>query len=164
MANDGLEYSLIGLDSLQAKLDSVTYDMKRRGGRFALRKAAQVLKRQIQQNAQRLDDPETAANIAANVAERWSGRTFKRTGNLAFKVGIMGGAGGSKPASAFSGLPGGDTRHWRQLEFGNERMRAQPFMRPSIDQAAGEITNEFVVQYEKALVRAIRRASRQSSS
>ncbi|WP_165856735.1 HK97-gp10 family putative phage morphogenesis protein [Marinobacter sp. JSM 1782161] len=160
---DGVEFSLIGLDSLQSKLDAATYDMKRRGGRFALRKAAQVLKRQVQQNAKRLDDPQSAADISENVAERWSGRTFKRTGNLAFRVGIMGGAGGSKSASALSTLPGGDTRHWRHLEFGTERARAQPFMRPAMDQAAGAIINEFADQYEKALVRAIRRANRKAS-
>ena len=159
---DGVEFSIIGLDELQAKLDSVTQDMKRRGGRFALRKAAQVLKGQIQDNARRIDDPKTAADIAANVTERWSGRTFKRTGNLAFRVGVMGGAGGSNPSSAFSHLPGGDTRHWRFVEFGTSRTRAQPFMRPAADQTTGEVINEFVTQYEKALVRAIRRASRGS--
>lgn len=161
---DGVEFSLIGLDSLQAKLDSVTYDMKRKGGRFALRKAAQVLKRQIQHNAKRLDDPRSAADIAANVTERWSGRTFKRTGNLAFRVGVMGGAGGNKPSSALAGLPGLDTRHWRHLEFGTEKTAAQPFMRPAMDQAGGEIINEFIDQYERALVRAIRRANRRASS
>lgn len=157
---DGVEFSIIGLDELQAKLNSVTYDVKRRGGRFALRKAAQVLKRQVQENARRLDNPKTSAQIAENVTERWSGRTFKRTGNLAFRVGLMGGAGGNRPGEDLAGLPGGDTRHWRFLEFGTERARAQPFMRPAADQAAGDVLNEFITQYEKALTRAIRRASR----
>ena len=37
---DTVEFSIAGLDSLLGKLDSITDDVKRRGGRAALRKAA----------------------------------------------------------------------------------------------------------------------------
>ena len=154
------DVELKGVPQLLAKLASVKNDAKYKSGRFALRKAAQVYVKKIKQNAARLDDPKSAADISKNVAERWNGRLFKRTGNLGFRVGILGGAGGNKKSSELSGLPGGDTRHWRQLEFGNEHMRAQPFMRRAGEDGAQEATDEFVRQYSKGLDRAIKRGAK----
>lgn len=158
-----LQFSLVGLDDLLAKLDSIKYETKYKGGRFALRKAAQVVRDAAKANAQRLDDPETSASIAANIVERWSNRTFRRTGNMMFRVGVMGGAGGNRPTEEFEGLPGGDTRHWRHVEFGTARAPAQPFMRPAMDDSIGKATNTFVTEYEKAIGRAIRRAQRRGT-
>lgn len=157
---DGLQFSLIGLDELLGKLDSVRHETRYKGGRFALRKAAQVVRDQARANAERLDDPATDANIAANIVERWSGRRFRRTGDLMFRVGVMGGAGGNKPSEEYAGLPGRDTRHWRFLEFGTEKTRAQPFMRPAMEQSINAATNTFLVEYGRAIDRAIRRAQR----
>lgn len=156
MAND-IQFSIIGLNPLLAKLEGVSYDMKRKGGRFALRKAAQVVERALKQNAARVDDPQTGRSIAANVALRWSGRLFKRTGNLGFRVGILHGAvlknGGSTEANA-------PTPHWRLLEFGTEKMPAQPFARQALESNINAATNEFVNQYQKALDRAIKRTAK----
>lgn len=161
---DGVQFSLVGLEELYGKLDEVTQDMKRRGGRFALRKAAQVVRDAAKRNAERVDDPDTPENIAENIVERWSGRTFRRTGDLMFRVGVMGGAGGNKPSSALSGLPGGDTRHWRQIEFGNSRVPAHPIMRPALENNISAATDEFVRQYDAALGRALRRAAKKASA
>lgn len=154
MANSGVEYKMDGLDALMSRLKTVQDDIKIKGGRFALRKAANLLRDQVKANARRLDDPQTAQSIAENVAVRWSGRTFKRTGNLKFRVGIMGGASGRKAGSG----PGGDTWYWRLLEFGTSKMPARPFMRPAINRAAGDVTREFINQYGRALDRALKRA------
>ena len=89
MAN---ETSLIGLDELLGKLESVTSDVKLKGGRFALRKAANLIAIKAKENAKRLDDPTSSEEIAENIAVRWSGKRFKTTGDLAFRVGVMGGA------------------------------------------------------------------------
>jgi len=176
---DGVDFELTGLDNLLGTLDTVTYDMKRKGGRFALRKAAQVVQKQAQANARRLDDPATEEDIAENIAVRWSGRTFKRTGNLMFRIGVRGGArsyantranvragraGQTYQTGGDKTNPGGDTWYWRLLEFGTENMAARPFMRPAATQAADAATSEFITQYEKALARAIRRANRRAAS
>lgn len=161
---DGVQFSLIGLDDLQSRLRAVTDDMKYKGGRFALRKAAQVVRDDAKRRAELIDDPETPENIAANIVERWSTRRFRRTGDLMFRVGVMGGAGGNKPSSAFSGLPGGDTRHWRQIEFGNSRVPARPIMRPALENNISAATDEFVRQYDAALGRALRRAAKKASA
>lgn len=180
---DGMEFRLDGLDDVLRKMDGLVHDMKFKGGRFALRKAAQALQRQAIDNAQRLNDPETSADISKNVAVRWSGRRFKRTGDLMFRVGIMGGARSTSKSAVKSerrrrraGIkslkelgeiegkgkanPGGDTFYWRFLEFGTAKTAARPFMRPVPDQAGQKAVSEFVTQYGKALDRAIKRQAR----
>lgn len=155
------EFSLIGVEKLKATIASVKYDMSRKGGRFALRKAANFIARKVEEGAARLNDPKTPQDISANVAVRFSSRTFKRTGDLMFRVGILGGAGGNMShKKQESKWPGGDTRHWRLLEFGTEKMAARPFVRPALEQNIGQATHEFVTHYQKALDRAIKRAAK----
>lgn len=156
-----IEFSLTGLDSLLGKLDAVSYDVKRKGGRAALRKAAQVIAQKAKEGAERLDDKETGRSIADNIALRWNGRLFKRSGDLGFRVGVLHGAvlrdGGDLSANS-------PTPHWRLLEFGTEKMPAAPFMRPALADNISEATNTFLTEYEKSIDRAIRRAARRTQS
>lgn len=156
---DTVQFEIEGVDALNAKLAMVSDDVRRRGGRFALRKAANLVRDKAQENAQRIDDPETANSIADNIAIRWDGRRFKRTGDLAFRIGVLGG-GVSRHANQRH--PGGDTYYWRFHELGTEKMQATPFLRPAIAESVNAATNEFMTQYGKAIDRAIRRAQRQS--
>lgn len=160
---DGFDVKLEGLEELHGKLKELTSDVQFKGGRFALRRAAQVLRDKARQNAGGVDDPATTESIEKNIVERWNGRLFRQSGNLGFRVGVLGGARGFAAASgevkgAGSGNPGGDTFYWRFLEFGTAKMAAQPFMRPAADQSAGDVVDEFVKQYDKAADRALRRA------
>lgn len=159
---DAVEFKIEGLDSLLGKLEAISYDLKRKGGRSSLRKAAEVVRAAAQANAQRIDDPETAENIGKNIAMRWNGRLFKRTGDLGFRVGVIGGARipKSRPKGSEPGGPGGDTRYWAFVEFGHETARANPFMRPALADNISEATNTFVSEYEKAIDRAIKRAKK----
>lgn len=161
---DGMQFSLIGVEELLGKLDEVSQDVKKKGGRFALRKAAQVIRDAAKEGARRVDDPDTPANIAENIVERWSARRFKQTGDLMFRVGVLGGAGGNLSAEKLSGNPGGDTRHWRYVEFGTEDTAADPFMRPAMDNNVEAAMDAFLTNYEKALDRAIRRAKKKAAT
>jgi HK97 gp10 family phage protein len=156
---DTVEFSILGLDPLIAKLESVTYDMKRKGGRSALRRAATVIAKNAKARARRLDDAETGRSIADNIALRWNGRLFKQTGDLGFRIGVKHGAvlrdGGDLSANS-------PTPHWRLIEFGTEKMRSDPFMRPAMEESINEATNVFVTEYEKTIDRAINRAARAS--
>lgn len=154
---DEVQFSLVGIDALTAKLESVQHDVKRRGGRTALRKAAQLIANKAKENAEKLDDPDSAANIANNIAIRWSSRTYKRTGDLAFRVGVMGGASSQ---GGREGLPGGDTQHWRHQEFGTQSHPANPFFRRALSDNVQAATNVFLTEYEKAIDRAIKRAAK----
>ena len=175
---DGIDFKLTGIEQLVATMNDVQYETKRKGGRFALRKAAQVIRDQARSNAEKIDDPRSPENISLNIVERWSGRRFRRTGDLMFRVGVLGGArayantrenvrkgraGQIYSTGGDSGNPGGDTFYWRFVEFGTERSRARPFMRPSVDQAGQRAVNTFITEYQKALDRAIRRAQRQGT-
>lgn len=158
---DGVEFSITGLDSLLGKLDSVSYDVRRKGGRAALRKAAQLVAQKAKEGAERIDDKETGRSIADNIALRWNGRLFKQTGNLGFRVGVLHGAV-LKDGGDLS--PNSPTPHWRLIEFGTENMAAVPFMRPALANSISEATNTFVTKYEKAIDRAIRRALKKAAS
>lgn len=160
---DTVEFSILGLDSLLGKLDAVAYDVKRKGGRSALRKAAQVIAAKAKDGARRLDDSATGRSIADNIALRWNGRLFKRTGDLGFRVGVLHGAVLPKGGDKVDKGQNGPTPHWRLLEFGTERMRAQPFMRPALENSIGEVTSTFVTEYEKAIDRAIKRAAKKAA-
>lgn len=156
-----IEFSLTGIDSLVGKLESISYDMKRKGGRSALRKAAQLVAGKMKEGAQRIDDPETGRSIAENVALRWNGKLFKASGDLGFRVGVLHGAvlknGGDTSANS-------PTPHWRLIEFGTVNMRAQPFARKALADNISEATNTFISEYEKAIDRAIKRAAKASGS
>lgn len=154
---DGVEYKLTGVDELLGKLESITDDMKRKGGRAALRKAANVIANRAKANARRLDDPETGRSIADNIAVRWNGREFKRNGNLGFRIGVLHGAVLKRHPDKAKNAP---TPHWRLLEFGTENMRAQPIMRPAAENGAEEAMNTFVEEYGKSIDRAIARAAK----
>lgn len=141
------------------KLKAVAEDVQLRGGRFALPKAAQALAKIVKDNSERIDDPSTPGrSIPANVDLRWNRKQFEASGRLGFRVGIMGGAGGSAKSDTLSGNPGGDTRYWRHVEFGTSRSRAQPFMRKALADNISQITGIFVDEYGAALTRAIKRA------
>lgn len=158
---DSIEFALEGIDGLVGKLEAISYDMKRKGGRSALRKAAQVVANKAKEGAERLDDPETGRSIAANIALRWNGRLFKVSGDLGFRVGVLHGAvlknGGDLSANS-------PTPHWRLLEFGTAKMAAQPFMRKALADNISEVTNTFITEYKKAIDRAIKRAAKAAGS
>lgn len=158
---DGVEFSITGLDGLLGKLDSMSYDVRRKGGRAALRKAAQIVVQRAKDGAERIDDKATGRSIADNIVLRWNGRLFKRTGDLGFRIGVLHGAvlrdGGDLSQNA-------PTPHWRLFEFGTEKMAAIPFMRPALANSISEVTNTFVTEYEKAIDRAIKRAVKKAAT
>lgn len=162
---DTVGVTLAGVDIVVGKFNEIADDIKRKGGRSSLRKAAQLIRNKAKENAQAIDDPQTPENIAENIVERWSGRRFRNTGDLMFRVGVLGGA--KAPAIAVGEIrgqgknnPGGDTFHWRFKEFGTQFMPADPFLRRALSDNIQAATNEFVSQYDKALDRAIRRAKK----
>ena len=163
MMADGVEFSIGGVDSLLGKLDAVIYDVKRKGGRSALRKAAQLVANKAKDGAEKLDDTATGRSIAKNIALRWNGRLFKQTGDLAFRVGVLHGAVLPKKGARPDLSTNGPTPHWRLLEFGTEKMQASPFMRKALADNISAATDTFVTEYEKAIDRAIKRAAKKAA-
>lgn len=151
-------FTIHGLDALLAKFDAIKYETRYKSGRFALRKAAQVVRDAARQNAQRLDDAETGRSIAQNIAERWNGKLYKATGDLGFRVGVLGGA--KLPKNNVDQGASGPTPHWRLLEFGTERMAAHPFLRPAMENNIDQAVSVFVKEYGKSIDRAIAKAEK----
>lgn len=158
---DSITFDIEGLDALTAKLDSINDDLKGKGGRFALRRAANVVRDKAKAGALRLDDPSTRESIADNVVVRADTRHFKMTGDLKMAVGVRGGAKSRKQNAA---NPGGDTFYWRFLEFGTSSIPAQPFMRTALASSIDAATSEFVTQYGKSIDRAIKRAAKRAGN
>lgn len=152
---DGVELTLTGMESLLGKLGAISTDLKQKGGRSSLRKAANIIAEKAKVNAQRVDDPVTGRSIADNIAVRWDPKYFKRTGDLKFKIGVLHGAVLQDHPDKASNAP---TPHWRLIEFGTENMRAQPIMRPAAENNVTEVINTFASEYEKAIDRGIARA------
>ena len=168
--NGDFGFKLEGVDELMLKLKAVSRETANKGGREALRKAAKIILDAAKDGAQRLDDPATAEDIEKNLVIRWNRKAFKqggrwksisntKSGDLALRVGVRGGAGGNKKSEAFAGLPGKDTRHWRYLEFGTEKMPARPFMRPALSNNVMKASDAFIAEYDKRLTRAIKRGA-----
>lgn len=166
------EFELQGMESLLAKFDAIKQETKYKGGRAALRKAANFVADKAKQKAQTFDDPATAESIAKNIAVRWNTRRFKISGDLAFRIGILGGArqfantkqnvrkqrvGQTYITGGDKSNPGGDTWYWRFLELGTEKMAARPFLRPALKDNQGQVISIFAKEFEKAIDRAVKR-------
>lgn len=162
---DPVAVNVEGLEALMIRMDNLSYDIRKKGGRFAMRKAANLVRDRARENAARVDDPKTPEEIAANIVVRFSPKAFRRNGDLVFRVGVLGGASGYAAASGEvkgkgKSNPGGDTYYWRFLEFGTINMPAQPFARRALSENIQAATNEFITQYNRALDRAIRKQAR----
>ena len=154
---DKVEFNLFGIESLSNKLKAITYDVKRKGGRSSLRRAANYIAKKAKAKAKSFDDPGTARSIVDNIGVRWNGKLFKRKGDLGFRIGV---AGGSLLKNAGDLSAKAPTPHWRLIEFGSSNMKARPFMRPAGAENTGQATAVFLSAYEKAIDKAIKKAKK----
>ncbi|WP_151778759.1 HK97-gp10 family putative phage morphogenesis protein [Acinetobacter bereziniae] len=155
-----VKFEIQGLEQLQSKLEKLSDPKKVKSlARKALRQAANIVRDAARNNARAIDDPETAAMIYKNIVAR-SGRI--KGDAVRDRVGILGGASfgdgkttilskkqmknfvGPMPTEKVIGLSGGDTRHWRYLEFGAATTPAKPFMRPALINNIQPVTDKFV--------------------
>lgn len=148
-----IQVDFSGIEAVKQKLKGISAATGQKAGRRALGKAARVIRDEARKNARRVNDPATAEDIAKNIAVRFSSRLFRRTGNLGFRVGVLGGAKQGENAGGIlsKNTPGGDTWYWRLVEFGTQDFAAKPFMRPAMTSKMQEATNVFVAEYSKQI-------------
>lgn len=137
---------ITGLDEIKKRLKLVSDDITNKGGRSALRSAANVIRKEARLRAEQLDDPNTPNKIADNIVVRWDRKQSRKTSNPTFQVGVLRGAKASDNKKIGKG---GDTFYWRFLEFGTEKMVPKPFMRPAIDTQQKQDIDKFVSEYNK---------------
>ena len=149
---------LEGMESLRAKFKQLKGEEAQKIFKSAAGAGAKVIRLEVQKGAQGIDDPDTRETIAKNVAQRAKGKRYLPANAVGVRVGIKGGAkaqqGGKKAATTNQG---GQTYHWRFVEFGTKKMPAQPFMRPAMAASTDKATAAFVDSAKKRLDAALRK-------
>ncbi len=141
---DQVTARLQGAKAAIDKMLELAPKLKRRALRKAARQAMNIVRDDARARARLLDDPETAERIFRNIITQESGRQGRREGGVVMKVGVRGGASSNQYSKDASANPGGDTRHWRHLEFGRQHIPPAPFMRPALSTNVNAVTDRFI--------------------
>lgn len=143
------DFKITGLEEVLAKMQFIKTRMMEADLSIALFAGAAIVRDAAIQNARRVDDPRTVEDISKNIALRV--RKNKKSGDILARVGVRGGArsGRKEPTNA----PGGDTRHWRHIEFGTSKTPARPFMRPALENNAQRATTAIVASLRDTVER-----------
>lgn len=143
-----VEVKIEGLELVQEKLKRLGNPrLIKNAARRSMRKAMAIVRDAARANAKALDDPETAEKIWKNIAIA-AGKT-RNPNEVIMRVGVRGGASFSNPNPP--NTSGGDTRHWRWLEFGSVHNPPIPFMRPALQNNIQAVTNSFAENFNKEL-------------
>lgn len=154
-----VDFKIKGLDEVRKRLQELPKELQLKPARSALGKAAALVRKQAQANALRVDDPDTGRRIADNIIQRFRGRHFRRTGDLMVSVGV-GTEKGRIPKGNPDAGPKGNTPHWHLLELGTEKMRAQPFLRPTAEEVAPQVMDTFALNMNKAIDQIVRKLAK----
>lgn len=144
------KWDLKGFDRVIGKMKGLAPAIRLKAGRSALGSAARVVTKAAKSNALRVDDQETGRRISENITQRFRSRYFKRTGDLMVSVGV-GTEKGRIPKGNPDTGPKGNTPHWHLVELGTEKMQAQPFLRPALENNVGAVESEFAVKLERQI-------------
>ena len=146
--------SVHGMPDFREKMQQIGSEKEvKKFVRKASRQAMNIVRDAARNNAKAIDDPVSVEKIHKNITVS-SGKT-KNKNTLKMRVGIKGGAGQNQYSISTVGLSGGDTRHWRFIEFGTSTIPAVPFMRPAlannIELVIGKFSEVFIQQLNEAL-------------
>ena len=143
-----LDVQIHGIDELNRKLKLLASSKAaKRIARKAARQAMNIVRDAARVNAKAIDDPETVEKIWKNIAV--SGGKTRNQNEIVMRVGVRGGASFSNKNPPK--VSGGDTRHWRWIEYGSAHNVAVPFMRPALNNNIQEVTNKFSSVFEAEL-------------
>jgi len=135
------DFKITGLDEVIQRMKDIKGEMVSSDINIAAAAGAGVIKDAAVANAKLIDDPATPEKIHENIAMK----VRKARGNsdvVIAKVGVMGGSKSGKKEQTSN--PGGDTRHWRRIEFGNSKNPARPFMRRALSENTEKATGAVV--------------------
>lgn len=141
---DGMRFDIQGLNGVVNKMRTLGPRLRKKGLRKAARAAMSIVRDAAKANAKAIDDPATREKVFRNIITQEATKQSRREGGVVMRVGVRGGASSNQHSTDASGNPGGDTRHWRYIEFGTEHIGGQPFMRPAFSNNVGAVTDRFV--------------------
>ena len=143
-----VEFNIEGLDEVQEKLRRLGNPrLMKNAARRSARKAMAIVRDAARSGAKAIDDPQTSEKIWKNIAIA-AGKT-RNPNEVVMRVGVRGGASFSNPNPPKT--PGGDTRHFRWLEFGSVHNPPTPFMRPALQNNIQAVTNSFAENFNKEI-------------
>ena len=149
-----VQLSVQGLDRLNRKLTQLSNPKKAKQiARKAGRQAMNLVRDAARTNAKAIDDPETREKIHKNIVTQ--GGKSRNSNEIVIRVGVKGGAGRNQHSVSTAGLSGGDTRHFRYIEFGTSKIPATPFLRPSLSQNLDKVTTKFVQIFDAEITKAL---------
>lgn len=143
-----VEVKIEGLESVQEKLKRLANPrLMKNAARRSMRKAMAIVRDAARANAKGLDDPETTEKIWKNIAIA-AGKT-RNPNEVVMRVGVRGGASFSNPNPP--NTSGGDTRHFRWVEFGSANNPPTPFLRPALSNNISRVTNQFATSFNQEI-------------
>ena len=143
-----VEFNIEGLDEVQEKLKRLGNPrLMKNAARRSMRKAMAIVRDAARSGAKSIDDPQTSEKIWKNIAIA-AGKT-QNPNEVIMRVGVRGGASFSNPNPP--NTSGGDTRHWRWLEFGSVHNPPTPFLRPALQNNIQAVTNSFAENFNKEI-------------
>lgn len=160
------------VDSILKRLKFLSIDGKYKRSQFALRKAADVIVAAAKRDVQAVDDPRTRNKIYQNVVRSWSRRYYRRTGNMMYRVGILGGSrvpprGKADPSTNQN--PGRSTFYWRFVNFGftprgrSRRVAGKFFFGKQLAANSERAIQVYLKTFSKGIDNGIRLARRRAS-
>jgi HK97 gp10 family phage protein len=137
---------------LFAKLGAFTEKLREAAGRKAARKAMAIVRNDARARLAAIDRSATPEDIRKNVYIQQSRRQSQRIGGVVMRVGVSGGARRPvEPDPNAEAQPGGDTRHWRYVELGTEKVAARPFLVPALEQNSGAVLQTLITELNKEI-------------
>ena len=143
-----VEFNIEGLDEVQEKLKRLGNPrLMKNAARRSMRKAMAIVRDAARSGAKNIDDLQTAEKIWKNIAIA-AGKT-RNPNEVIMRVGVRGGASFSNPNPPKTS--GGDTRHFRWVEFGSANNPPTPFLRPALANNIQAVTNSFAENFNKEI-------------
>lgn len=155
-----------GLDDVLKKMDELTKNVAKKHVKKALRAAAKPVLQSAKDNAKKIDDPNTSADISKNLVVR-AGKTSDKNSEKV-RIGVKGGGefwrsnknvqrkGKPRQSNPYYTPVENDTKHFWLVEFGTAKTKAQPYLRPALESNIQNATDEFAESLKAALVGDIR--------
>lgn len=141
---DWITYKLTGADELSRIFKTLPQELQRQVVVPAAKDAMDLVLKDAQDRAHRIDDPKTPNNIALNIAMVEDKKFFNETGSTKISVGVR---------KSKRGQRGGNTFYWWWVELGTSRNRAQPFMRNALGQNQQAVFQEFLSSAKYQLIK-----------
>lgn len=159
---DGISADLSGAQELALTFRRFKNETATKVARSALRAAVKkTIFQQALQNTAQLNDPETNEDISKNLMLRFNSKSFRRSGNMSFSIGVRGGA---KSREENAANPGGDTFYWRFLEFGTKHVQRLEPITKAAEQQQAAFYALFRLQLSKKMIAEAKRQSKRRAS